>query len=109
MINKLLVPFLLIPVFFAYGPNYVGYETIIETNLNDGAAIQDGDKIACNFLTEYGDHRLVEGTFLRANPPMLLVDTPLFKNIPLPIEENFNSSAISAEFCLTYNQHKSSK
>ena len=98
---KRLIPFLLIPVFYAYGPNLVGYETIFETTLNDENALHDGQTIACNVLTQYGDHRLVEGRLKRVEifdqqVHFIMVDTPLFKNIPLPLPES------DVEFCLAY-------
>jgi len=101
---KRLLPFLLIPVFLTYGPNAVGYKTIIDTTLDD-PAIQEGSTVACNWTTEYGDHRLVEGKLKRVEVlgiqlPFLLVDTPLFKEIPMPLLED------SIEFCVASGENK---
>ena len=92
-----MIPFLLIPVFLTYRPNSVGYETIINTDLND-PAIKTGDKLACNFALPNGDHRLIEGKLLMRKPLIMLVDTSLFKTVLLYVNEH------DIEFCLTPDQ-----
>jgi hypothetical protein len=89
-----------IPVFLITGPNAVGYETIVETTLGD-CNLVSGMKMACNFLTEYGDHRLIEGTLhkvtvLNTELPFIVVDTPLFKDVELPLPDH------DVDFCLMY-------
>jgi len=101
---KRLLPFLLIPVFWTYGPNAVGYRTIIETNLDD-INIPNGATLTCNIQTEYGDHRLIEGklntvTVLNTQLHFIIVDTPLFKDVPLPLVETGE-----VEFCLVSGGH----
>lgn len=90
---KRLLAFLVVPIFYFYGPNAVGYNQIIATDMND-PAIQMGDKMACSYLSQYGDHRLLDGTLYMKEPFFLTVNTPLFKDVPLPIDMP------GIEFCL---------
>ncbi len=88
-----------IPTFVAFGPNAVGYETIFETTLGDCNIPDQGAKVACLVDTEYGDHRLIEGKLhkvhiLNQELILLAVDTPLFKDVEIPLPE------ADVEFCL---------
>lgn len=91
---KKLLPFLLVPVFYFTNPNAVGHEDIIATNL-EGLTVAERDTIACNVISEYGDHRLIEGTLFSKTPFIILSDTPLFDNMPVPMD-----LFPTIEFCL---------
>ena len=64
-----------IPVFMAFGPNLVGYETIVVTSLND-FNIPLGAKVACNFIAPDRDVILLEGVMLSKDPILLLEYPP---------------------------------
>jgi hypothetical protein len=96
---KQLILFLAIPIFMSYGPNAVGYSTIIETTLSDNAIRETEDLMACNILSEYGDHRLIEGYLISKEPLQLMVNTPLFKYVPLSLE------GADIDFCLVSKGH----
>jgi hypothetical protein len=88
-----------VPVFLAFGPNLVGYETIIFTSLND-CNIPVGAKMACNFVSAENDHLLVEGTLYKKDP--MLFDTQ--RGFALPLTTDY------VEFCLmTDSQMEKSK
>ena len=71
---KRLLPFLLIPVFLTYGPNGVGYSTIVETTLDDNN-LPLGSVIACNFVLPNTEYVLLEGIMLSKEPLLLLANT----------------------------------
>lgn len=77
-----------VPVFLTYGPNLVGYETIIDTNLNE---VRVGGILACNFKINQTDHFLFEGT-LHSKDPMVM-DTHRGFGLPLTNE--------TVSYCLT--------
>lgn len=81
---------LFVPVFYMFGPNGVGYETILITDTHDTAAIQQRDTVACNYVTSEGDHVLIEGVVFNTEPFLLLADNPLYGIL----------SDEGAEFCL---------
>lgn len=86
---------LVVPVFFSYGPNLVGYETIIETTLDD-ANIQNGAKMACEIQLDNGAHWLIEGKLLQTEPWILLYYNPVVDTVlPYPVENG------RTQFCLT--------
>lgn len=90
---KRLLPFLLIPLFITYGPNAVGYETIITgQNVEDGN-IPLGSQLACNFVLPDGRHILLEGVLLSKDPLFMLAQTHLGI---LPIR----AKSDQVEFCL---------
>jgi len=91
---KKLLPFLLTPIFYFYGPNAVGYSQIIPTTLESVEA-QSRDQIACSVISEYGDHRIIEGTLFSKTPFIILSDTPLFAAMPVPM-----ALFPTVEFCL---------
>ena len=78
---KKLLFLLAVPVFYINRPD-VAYEQVQAVNM-DYPGIQRKDPIACSVISEYGDHRLIEGTLLTKTPFILLSDTPLFSKMPV--------------------------